>query len=884
MRVYTFGNGAAEGSADMVDSLGGKGAGLAGMSRLGVAVPPGFTLPADACRAFYEADEELPEAIWPEVQRGLDHIAALRGRRLGDPAAPLLVSVRSGAKVSMPGMMDTVLNVGLNDETLEGLAALGDGRRFAVDSFRRFIEMYAEVAMRVDPAALFAVRDEVVELAGLSSVRELPDAMLEGLIVAYLRRVEELAGRPVPTDPQVQLREALAGVFRSWHTRRARQYRAANGIADGMGTAATVQAMVFGNLGDRSSTGVAFTRCPNTGEDRLFGEYLPRAQGEDVVSGAFTPRALADLDSDGTAPTLQSTDPDVYGELEAVACRLEQTLGDVQDLEFTIEEGRVWMLQTRVARRSARAAVRFAVDMAYEGLIDEDEALRRVEPERLTRLLHPSVDVHANRKVIAKGLPASPGAVSGVAVFDPDEVVRRAAAGERVVLVRVETSTNDMEAIRAASGVLTARGGMTSHAALVARGLGRCCVTGCAELVVNERAARFTVRRSGIVVETGTWITIDGSTGEVMLGEVATLPADPPAAYHVLMGWADARRRVEVRANADNAAEATAAIEQGCDGIGLCRTEHMFQDAERLLLVREMVFAERRPARRAVVERILPLQREDFRGLFAATGDRPLAIRLLDLPLHDLMPETGEELEPLVEVLSLPREVLAARARALRAANPLLGHRGCRLGLTFPEVYEIQVRAIFEALLDQDTHPPLQIVLPLVTLVEEVRRLRRRIDHIARQVCTERGAPTPRYTVGPMIESPRACLVAGELASASDFFIFGTNDLTSAVYCVHREDAGRFLPFYLENDVLPADPFVKLDRASVGTLIELAIHRARASKPGLLCGLAGVQASHPDTVDLCHDLGIDYVSCAPHRVPVARLSAARATLDKGALG
>ena len=883
MRVYTFGHGTAEGSADMVEALGGKGAGLARMSHLGVPVPPGFTIPATVCGAFYEAGESLPEALWPEVERGLAHIAAVRGHDFGDAAAPLLVSVRSGASVSMPGMMDTVLNVGANADALEGLAALTSNRRFALDSGRRFIEMFSEVAMGIDPAAVQAIRDEVVELAGRRTVHELPDELVHGLLAVYRKRIAELAGAAIPDDPREQLRAAVIGVFRSWNTRRARQFRAANGIPADMGTAATIQAMVFGNLGERSATGVAFTRNPNTGEARLFGEYLPCAQGEDVVSGAFTPLAVAEADSDGSGPTLEAEHPEAFAELERIARRLERAMGDVQDLEFTIEEGRVWMLQTRDARRSARAAVRTAVEMAYEGLITEDEALRRVAPIRLTRLLHPSVDVHARRKVIAKGLPASPGAVSGMAIFDPDEAVRLSAAGERVVLVRVETSTEDMDAIRAAAGVLTARGGMTSHAALVARGLGRCAVTGCADLVVNERAGRFAVRRSSVVVEAGTWITIDGATGEVMLGEVATLPADPPAAYHVLMGWADARRRVEVRSNADNATEALAAIEQGCDGIGLCRTEHMFQSTERLLLVREMVFAERKRTRATVVERMLPLQRQDFNALFSATGDRPVAIRLLDIPLHDLMPEHREELEPLVQELSLPMETLVARARLLHAANPLLGHRGCRLGLTFPEVYEIQVRAIFEAMLDLDAHPALQIVVPLVTAVEELRRLRRRIVHIARQVCRERDQPLPPFTIGPMVESPRACMIAGELADVSDFFLFGTNDLTSAVFCIHRDDAGRYLPFYLENDVLPADPFVKLDRSAVAALIELAIRGGRARKPGLLCGLSGGQASDPGTVELCHDLGIDYVSCAPHRVPVARLAAARATLNKGAL-
>ncbi len=878
MRVYTFGNGTAEGSADLIDVLGGKGAGLAGMSRLGVSVPPGFTLPTDACRAFYEGGETLPEGVWEAVERGLAFVEEARGRRLGDPARPLLVSVRSGAAVSMPGMMDTILNVGLTPEAVEGLAAETGDRRFALDSHRRFLEMFAEVALGVDAMVLQEVREAVREAAGLGDAHRLPDAVLAGLPDAYRAALWRHGEVEVPVDPRAQVEAALVGVFRSWNTRRAARFRRQNGIPDDLGTAVTVQAMVFGNLGAGSATGVAFTRDPNSGERRLFGEYLPEAQGEDVVSGAYTPYPLSRADARPGAPTLEDDDPTAYTELGRIADLLERSLGDVQDLEFTIERGTVWMLQTRAAKRSARAEVRTAVEMSDEGVIDRDAALLRVDPERLTRLIHPSVDLHARPRVLARGLPASPGAVSGIAVFDPEEAVRRSAAGERVILVRVETSAEDMEGIRAAVGVLTSRGGMTSHAALVARGLGRCCVTGCADIVVNERRGQMTLRKGSGVLETGTWLTLDGGTGEVMLGEVATSPADPPAAFATLMGWADARRHIEVRANADNAAEAGRALELGADGIGLCRTEHMFLDYDRVSLVREMVFADSMATRRAVVERILPLQRNDFGALLEVAQGKVLAVRLLDLPLHDVMPSQREELSDLAAQLSMPVDVLVNRARVMRATNPVMGHRGCRLGLTFPEVYEIQVRALFEAALDVGGEHRIEVVVPLVTCAEEMHRLRRRITHMAARVSQERGAGPVPFTVGTMIESPRACLVADRIAEAADFFLFGANDLTSATFCIHRDDAGRYLPFYLENEVLAYDPFVRLDREGVGQLVRTAIDRGRGARPGLTCGLSGAQTADPDTIAFCHEVGLDYVSCAAHRVPIARLAAAQAAV------
>ena len=874
MRVYTFGNGAAEGRADMVARLGGKGAGLAGMSRLGVDVPPGFTIPTEACQAFFTQGGQLPEGLWTEIERGLTHIESIRGRHFGDLSAPLLVSVRSGAAVSMPGMMDTILNVGLSAAAVPVLGAETKNLRFALDSRRRLLEMYAEIALGLDPGLLLNARDEVLEMARCHTVSELSEPILAGLIATYEAQLSK-RGHSVPEAPKQQLREAVCGVFSSWNTRRARRFRAQEGISDDLGTAVTVQAMVFGNLGESSATGVAFTRDPNTGEPCLFGEYLPNAQGEDVVSGRHTPLSLTKNDV-GCRPaeSLEVKSPEVFAQLEAAARLLEQKLGDVQDIEFTIEQGKVWMLQTRSAHRSVRAAVRTAVDMVDEGLIDQRRALLRVEPERLARLLHPSVDVHAHRKVLARGLPASPGAVSGVVIFDPEEVVRRSQAGERVILVRVETSAEDMEAIRAAVGVLTSRGGMTSHAALVARGLERSCVTGCADIIVNERENLFMVRNEGVIIERDTVITLDGSSGEVILGEVATIPADPPPAYGILMGWADEVRRLKVHVNADHLQEATSGLAYHADGIGLSRTEHMFLEGERLKLMHELVFADGARARAGVVARLLPIQREDFSALFKEAGDRLVGIRLLDIPLHDVVSDDRRELAETAKRLELPVDVLVTRARQLRAANPLLGHRGCRLGLTFPEVYEVQVRAAFEAALTAEIPPTLQIIIPLVTAAEEMRRLRRRIEHIAKQVARGR---TLDFTIGPMVESPRACLLADELVEFSDFLLFGINDLTSAVFYIHRDDAGRYLPFYLENDILEADPFVEMDR-SVATLIRGAITRARAKKPGLLCGLSGAQANSARTVALCHQLGLDYVTCAAHRVPIARLAAAQAQL------
>ncbi len=886
MRIYPFGQHDAAspcheqdaGVTDETIMLGRKGAGLRTMSRLSVPVPPGFVIPASACTAYFAHGDASLSQIWPEVERGLLGIEEARGQRFGDPDSPLLVSVRSGASVSMPGMMDTVLNVGLNPSTVDGLAARSGDLRFALDTWRRYIESYAPIVLGIDPELLVRLRESFLDDAQpLGLDLQSPD-LLRGLTKTYLEHVARAFGAPFPVDPRAQLRAAIAGVFRSWNNRRAIQFREQNGIDPLLGTAVTIQAMVFGNRDAASATGVAFTRCPNTGERRLFGEYLPNAQGEDVVRGGVTPLPIEAIDGAPGLVPMSEAMPEAYAELLRLAGLLEGHFRDVQDLEFTVERGKVWMLQTREAKRSARALVRTAVEMADEGLITRDEALLRVEPSRLLLLLQPCVDVHARRRVIGKGLPASPGAVSGVVVFDSDEAVRRAGEGERVILVRAETSTEDLPGMRAAVGILTARGGMTSHAALVARGMGRCCVTGCSNLSVNERARKITVRDLGLTIEEGTIITLDGVTGEVILGEAATSPAEPPASYHTLMAWADARRRLSVRGTADTLAEADLALQHGAEGIGICRTEQMFLEPERLEYVRDLILADDDRSRRAALDRLLPGQRRDFSALFERMQGLPVAIRLLDLPLHEFLTDVPAELESVAARLGMPLDVLVYKVRTLKAENPVLGHRGCRLGLTFPEVYEVQVRAIIEGALDVAFSGEIQIVVPMVVAVEEIARIRRRIRAHVSRICDERSAKSPTLAIGAMIEVPRACLIADQLALVCDFFLFGTNDLTMTTFGTHRDDASRFLPFYLEHEVLRADPFVTLDREGVGSLVALAVERGRRTRPDLSCGLTGGQIADAASIEFCHELGIDFVSCPPHLVPGARLAAARAAV------
>ncbi|MFN3197011.1 MAG: pyruvate, phosphate dikinase [Bradymonadia bacterium] len=877
MRIYTFGDGTAEGSADMVSVLGGKGAGLAAMSRIGVPVPPGFTLPTTLCDAFHDGGSQLPGELDALLESGVGHIEAARGLQFGDPTAPLLVSVRSGAAISMPGMMDTVLNVGLNDHTVYGLGQ-SIGTRAAHDCYRRFVEMYAETVIGLDPTILAHVREGVVEAAAVPSVQALPEPLLMGLVRAYLVRVEEETGEPFPQDPVAQLRGAVAGVLSSWDSRRALQFRRQYAIPERPGTAVTVQAMVFGNLAEASGTGVLFTRDPNTGARSMIGEFLPNAQGEDVVSGRHTPHLIEPDEVTPPELTLAVTMPEVHADLQRLAGTLERHFADVQDIEFTVEQGKLWLLQTRSAKLSARAAVVTAVELVEEGLISRDEALMRVEPAQISRLLHPCVDVDARRRILGRGVPASPGAVSGVVVFDPERAVEKSKSGTPVILVRVETSTEDLVAMRASAGVLTARGGMTSHAALVARSMGVCCVAGCADIVVNERGSRFTVRSQGLVVSEGTWITLDGTTGEVILGRAATTPAELPAAYGTLMRWADERRRLDVMGTLDRTADAPEIISEGAGGIGLCRTEPMFLDPARVALLHEMVLAESQGGRRAALDRILPAQRDDFASIFACTADKPVIIRLLDLPLNDFLPTTMAQLEALSKQLKLPVEVLEARVRQLNVDNPALGHRGVRLGLLFPEVYEVQGRAMVEAAIELNRTAPIQVVIPVVVAVPELVRIRRRLERVVKTLCAAREVPLIPLEVGVMVELPRACLIAGELARSADFLLFGANDLTVSTFGFSRDDGAGFLPFYLEREVLKHDPFISLDEEGVGPLIELAIAKARASTPEVRFGIAGEQTSDPDSIRWIERHGVDFICCPPHQIPQARLASAQAAV------
>lgn len=885
MRIYTFGDGTAEGSADMVSVLGGKGAGLAAMSRIGAPVPPGFTLPTSLCDDFYDGEGALPLGLDAALEAGVAHIEASRGLRFGDPNAPLLVSVRSGAAVSMPGMMDTVLNVGLNDHTVHGLAQR-IGPRAAHDCYRRFVEMYAETVMGLDGGLLASVREGVVEAAAVHSVQALSQPLLQGLVQAYLVKVEQETGAPFPQDPIHQLRGAVSGVLSSWDSRRAIQFRRQAGIPERPGTAVTVQSMVFGNLDEASGTGVVFSRDPNTGAQRMVGEFLPRAQGEDVVSGRHTPYLIepephqeigADPRGEGEW-TLSTAMPEVFADLQAMARSLERHFTEVQDIEFTVEEGKLWLLQTRGARLSARAAVVCAVEMEAEGLITADEALGRVEPAQISRLLHPCVDVDARRRILGRGVPASPGAVSGVAIFDPERALEIAKDGTPVILVRVETSTEDLVAMRCSAGVLTARGGMTSHAALVARSMGVCCVAGCADIVVNERGRKFTVRSQGLVVAEGTWITLDGTTGEVILGRAATTPAQLPGAYNTFMRWADARRRLQVMGTLDQPADADEIGAQGAQGVGLCRTEHMFLEPERVSLLHEIVLADSPRDRKAALDRIQPVQRSDFARIFEAVGEAPVIIRLLDLPLNECLPLVEAHLGDLSQRLNLPTEVIEGRIRQLNVDNPALGHRGVRLGLLIPEIYEVQAKAMVDAALDVARRSPIQVVVPVVMAQPELARIRRRLERVVKRHCAAREAPAMALEVGVMVELPRACLIAGALAQEADFLLFGANDLTVSTFGFSRDDGASFLPFYLEREVLKVDPFITLDEEGVGPLIELALGKARATTPGIRFGIAGEQASDPASIRWIERVGIDFICCPPHQIPQARLACAQAAV------
>jgi len=861
--------------------LGGKGANLAEMAAIGLPVPPGFTIPTSLCARYHAAGGRLPDDLVAKLPEGLAHIEAATGMRFGDPEKPLLVSVRSGARVSMPGMMDTVLNLGLNDATAEGLAKRTANPRFAWDSYRRFIQMYGDVVLGLDHYLFEDALELMKDDRGVALDTELSAEDLRALVGQYRAIVERETGRSFPQDPLDQLKGAVAAVFGSWRSERAAVYRRLNDIPEDWGTAVTVQAMVFGNMGDTSATGVAFTRDPATGEKRIYGEYLVNAQGEDVVAGIRTPQYLTAAARNGANArglSMEEAMPAVFAELAEMFDRLERHYRDCQDIEFTVQEGRLWLLQTRSAKRTARAALKMACDMVDEGLITSEEAVLRVDPAVLDQLLHPMLDPAAPRQVIARGLPASPGAAAGAIVFDSETAVERAAHGEDVILVRTETSPEDIAGMHAARGILTVRGGMTSHAAVVARGMGRPCVSGAGGLSI-DLPARLLGAGDRTLPE-GCIVTLDGATGEVMLGRVPTIEPELSGDFARLMGWADRHRRMRVRANAETPEDCTTARRFGAEGIGLARTEHMFFGADRIVHMRAMILAGSEAERRAALDRLLPAQRADFAELFRIMGEYPVTIRLLDPPLHEFLPLREAEIADVADALGLSVAAVRRRISDLHEANPMLGHRGCRLLVTFPEIVEMQARAILEAAHETGARP--EIMVPLVATGRELDLVKAGIVRVADALAAE-GRAVP-HIVGTMIELPRAALRAAEIASHADFFSFGTNDLTQTTLGISRDDAARFLGAYVEAGIYPRDPFVSLDVDGVGELVALAVERGRAAKPGLKLGICGEHGGDPATIAFCEAQGLDYVSCSPWRVPIARLAAAQAALRAAQAG
>ena len=881
--VYSFGGGSAEGRAGMKALLGGKGANLAEMANLGLPVPPGFTITAEVCTAYNAARGSYPPSLEAQVSDALASVEKIAGAKFGASENPLLVSVRSGARASMPGMMDTVLNLGLNDETVEGLAARSAGRRFAYDSYRRFISMYSDVVLGVDHAEFEDILGGFKEQRGYSLDTEVTAEEWHGLITRYKALVQEETGKPFPQDVKAQLWGAIGAVFNSWNGARAITYRRLNDIPEDWGTAVNVQAMVFGNMGDSSATGVAFTRNPATGAKELYGEFLVNAQGEDVVAGIRTPQNITErarIEAGSEAPSLEALMPGTFAELQQHFDLLERHYRDMQDMEFTIQEGKLWMLQTRTGKRTAKAALRIAVDMAEEGLIGRAEAVLRINPASLDQLLHPTLDPKAKREVIATGLPASPGAASGEIVFDADEAERLKALNRRVILVRIETSPEDIHGMHAAEGILTTRGGMTSHAAVVARGMGKPCVSGAGSLRIDYAAGTMSVM--GVNLKKGDVITIDGSAGQVMKGEVATIQPELSGDFAMLMSWADGLRRMGVRANAETPHDARTARDFGAEGIGLCRTEHMFFEASRIQAVREMILADKIEARRAALAKLLPMQREDFIELFEIMAGLPVTIRLLDPPLHEFLPQADHEIEEVAEQMNANADQLRARVAELKEFNPMLGHRGVRLLISYPEIAEMQARAIFEAATEVARRtgkaPIPEVMVPLVATRNELDRVKERVVAVASQVAKETGV-TIEYSVGTMIELPRAALMAAEIAESADFFSFGTNDLTQTTFGISRDDAARFIGEYTAKGVFKFDPFISLDIEGVGELVRIGTERGRGVKPGLKAGICGEHGGDPASIAFCEKIKLDYVSCSPFRVPIARLAAAQASLS-----
>lgn len=867
--VYFFGNGKAEGTSKMRNLLGGKGANLAEMTNLGIPVPPGFTITTEACTAYYANNEQWPEGLADQVDENLAKLEAAMGAKFGDPSNPLLVSVRSGARVSMPGMMDTVLNLGLNDTTVQGLIKKSNNPRFAYDSYRRFIQMYSDVVLGVPHSEFEAIMDEVKEQKGVKLDTELDADDLKNLTQRFRAKVESALGRPFPLDVKEQLYGAINAVFSSWNNPRAITYRKINGIPGEWGTAVNVQTMVFGNMGESSGTGVAFTRDPGTGEKKFFGEYLMNAQGEDVVAGIRTPQPIE---------VLEQEMPEIYRQLVEIYQKLETHYKDMQDLEFTIQEGKLFMLQTRAGKRTATAAVRIAVEMVDEGLIDKRTAVTRVDPSQLDQLLHPTLDPKAKVNVIGKGLPASPGAAVGKAVFTAQDAELWTGRGEKVVLVRLETSPEDIGGMHVAQGILTARGGMTSHAAVVARGMGKCCVAGCGDIIVNEKQRKFTA--GDVVVNEGDYITLNGTTGEVILGEVDLIEPELSGDFARLMDWADEIRALKIRTNADTPHDAQVARDFGAEGIGLCRTEHMFFAEDRIKAVREMILATDEQGRRKALDKILPYQKDDFVAIFKVMRDLPVTIRLLDPPLHEFLPTESGQIAELAADMGVDESAIRDKIASLHEFNPMLGFRGCRLGVVYPEIFEMQVRAIFLAaceLAKQGYTIVPEVMIPLIGTVQEFEFIEEYCRKAAEQVMEDSGVNL-EYKIGTMIEIPRATLVADKIAQKAEFFSFGTNDLTQMTFGYSRDDAGKFLPTYVDKNILPADPFSSLDQEGVGQLVAIGTERGRSSRPDLKIGICGEHGGDPQSVDFCHRTGLDYVSCSPFRVPIARLAAAQAEI------
>ncbi|UNF29465.1 pyruvate, phosphate dikinase [Bartonella krasnovii] len=882
--VYSFGDGSAEGSASERNLLGGKGANLAEMSNLGLPVPPGFTLTTEVCNFYYAHDKSYPEELQESVKKALRRVAEQTGREFGNEQRPLLLSVRSGARASMPGMMDTVLNLGMNDETVKAIALQANNERFAYDSYRRFIQMYSNVVLGLDHSYFEEILDEVKAHNGYTVDTEMTADDWKNVITSYKAYVEKQLGKPFPQDPEQQLWGAIGAVFSSWMTARAVTYRRLHGIPESWGTAVNVQAMVFGNMGEDSATGVAFTRNPSTGQKELYGEFLVNAQGEDVVAGIRTPQNITEnarIIAGSNNPSLEKIMPEAFFKLCQIAQKLEQHYRDMQDLEFTIEKGKLWMLQTRSGKRTARAALKMAIEMVEEGLISREEAVMRIDAKSLDQLLHPTLDPKAERLVVGRGLPASPGAATGEIVFTSEEAETAAAEGRKVILVRVETSPEDIHGMHASEGILTTRGGMTSHAAVVARGMGKPCISGAGSVRIDYNTN--TLLASGESFRKGDIITIDGGSGEIFKGKVAMLQPELCGDFAKLMEWADGMRRIRVRANAETPSDARMGRSFGAEGIGLCRTEHMFFSGERIIAMREMILSHDESGRRKALDKLLPMQRSDFSELFEIMCGLPVTIRLLDPPLHEFLPKTDAEILEVAKAMGVSAEALAERAQQLHEFNPMLGLRGCRLAITYPEIAEMQARAIFEAAAEaaQKSGSPvmLEIMVPLIALKSELDFVKARIDQVAEEVMKEKGSSI-QYMVGTMIELPRAALRADEIAETAEFFSFGTNDLTQTTFGISRDDAAPFLATYFQKGLLEQDPFVSIDRDGVGELIAIAAQRGRSKRAKIKLGICGEHGGDPASIALCEENNLDYVSCSPFRVPIARLAAAQAAIAK----